>query len=247
MTNVIITGAASGIGRAAAIRLAKRMHVVLADRNIAGAQALAEELRAAGERASAIEVDVAERASVKAMVERARTEVGPIDALFSNAGINRRNPVDQITESTWDLMMATHVKGTFLCCQAVLGEMVERGRGMIVNASSDFAIMGVAGNAAYTAAKSAIYSLTKSLAAEFTPRGIRVNAIGPGPIDTPFLRAGRTEAEHAAALEAYRKRIPIGRMGRPEDVAFVVDFLMSERSSYVSGQMIHANGGHLMW
>ena len=232
--NVIITGAASGIGRAAAIRLAKRMHVVLADRNMVGAQALAEELRAAGHGASAIEVDVASRASVRAMVERARAEVGPIDALFSNAGIIRRNPVDQIAESDWDLMMATHVKGTFLCCQAVLGEMVERGRGLIVNTSSDYAIMGVAGNAAYTSAKTAIYSLTKSLAAEFTPQGIRVNAIGPGPIDTPLLQSGRSEAEYAAMRDKFTKGCaarphgPAGRRGLrrgfPDERTLVLHF-----------------------
>ena len=107
--------------------------------------------------------------------------------------------------------------------------------------------MGVAGNATYAAAKAAIYSLTKSLAVEFTPKGIRVNAIGPGPIDTPLLASGRSEADHDATKARFARSLPLARMGSPEDVAIVVDFLMSEKSSYVSGQILHPNGGQLMW
>jgi NAD(P)-dependent dehydrogenase (short-subunit alcohol dehydrogenase family) len=245
--HVIVTGAASGIGRASALRLARRMKVVVADRDDAGARRVAEEIKAAGGQALGVEVDVTSRAAVFAMVESARRAFGPVDALFANAGINRRNPVDLINEADWDLMMATHVKGIFLCCQAVLGEMVERGQGAIVNTSSDFAVMGVAGNATYTAAKAAIYSMTKALACEFTPRGIRVNAIGPGPIDTPILASGRSAEQHAATLQKFSNTLPLGRMGQPEDVAVVVDFLLSDRASYISGQLVHPNGGQLMW
>ena len=245
--HVIATGAGSGIGRASALRLARRMNVVVADCNLAAAQGVADEIRAAGGEALALAVDVADRASVANMVAKARVAFGPVDGLFANAGINRRNPVDLITVSDWDAMMTTHVKGVFLCCQAVLGEMVARGRGVIVNTSSDFAIMGVAGNGAYTAAKTAIYSLTKSLAVEFTPKGVRVNAIGPGPIDTPLLASGRSEADHAAIKDKFARALPLGRMGRPEDVAVVVDFLMSEKSSYIAGQILHPNGGQLTW
>ncbi len=245
--HVIVTGAASGIGRGTALRLGRRMKVTVADRDGEGARRVAAEIEAAGGQALGVEVDVTSREAVFAMVESARRAFGPVDALFANAGVNRRNPVDQITEADWDLMMATHVKGVFLCCQAVLGEMVERGQGAIVNTASDFAIMGVAGNAAYTAAKAAIYSLTKSLACEFTPRGIRVNAIGPGPIDTPILASGRSVEQHAATLQKFTNTLPLGRMGQPEDVAIVVDFLLSDRASYISGQILHPNGGQLMW
>jgi NAD(P)-dependent dehydrogenase (short-subunit alcohol dehydrogenase family) len=243
----IVTGAASGIGRASALRLGRRMKVVVADRDGDGARRVAAEIEAAGGQALGVEVDVTSRAAVFAMVERARRAFGPVDALFANAGVNRRNPVDLINEADWDLMIATHVKGVFLSCQAVLGEMVERGQGAIVNTSSDFAVMGVAGNATYTAAKTAIYSMTKALACEFTPRGIRVNAIGPGPIDTPMLASGRTPEQHAATKQKFANILPLGRMGQPEDVAVVVDFLLSERSSYMSGQLVHPNGGQLMW
>ena len=244
---VIITGAASGIGRVSALRLGRRMNVVVADRNIEGARKVAGEIEAAGGQALGVEVDVTSRASVAAMVASARKAFGPVDALFANAGVNRRNPIDRIAEADWDLMMNTHVKGVFLCCQAVLGEMVERGKGAIVNTSSDFAIMGVAGNATYTSAKTAIYSLTKAIATEFTPKGVRVNAIGPGPIDTPLLASGRSDEQHAALKQKFAAALPLGRMGQPEDVAFVVDFLLSERASYISGQILHPNGGQLMW
>lgn len=143
--------------------------------------------------------------------------------------------------------MDTHVKGTFLCCQAVLPAMCAAGKGAIVNMSSDFAVMGVPGGAAYTAAKSAIYSLTKSLALEFAPHGIRVNALGPGPIDTPILKSERTEEEWQAVRALHSERLPVGRLGRPEEVAAVLDFLISDRSSYITGQIIHPNGGQLSW
>lgn len=247
MENVLVTGAASGIGQAAARRLARRMHVIVADRNADGAAALAEELKRAGGVATSVEVDVSRGESVRRMATRIDAEVGPVHALFNNAGFNRRGRVEAITEDDWDAMMATHVKGMYLCAQAVLPQMCARGAGAIVNTSSDFAVMGVAGIAAYTSAKTAIYSLTKSLALEFAPHGIRVNAIGPGPIDTPLLRSGRAPGEEAAALEQQRQRIPMGRLGKPEEVAAVVDFLLDRRSSYITGQIVHPNGGALSW
>lgn len=245
--NVIVTGAASGIGAATARRLARSRHVILADRNLAGAEALAGELRTAGHQADALEVDVTNKASMFDMVARARHIAGPIEALFSNAGINIRAPVVDIRVEDWDRMMQTHVKGCFLAAQAALPDMLAAGRGAIVNTSSDFAVMGVANLAAYCAAKTAIYSLTKALAVEFTPRGVRVNAIGPGPIDTPLLRSGRTAEQFAAHEDRYRRTLPLGRLGKPDEVAVVVDYLLSDRASYVSGTIVHPNGGQLMW
>lgn len=244
---LLVTGGASGIGRASALRLAKDMHVAVADRNADGAAETVAEIEAAGGSATAIEVDVGNRASVTAMKDRIAADIGPVHKAFLAAGIFIRGVTGDIPEADWDRMMDAHVKGTFLCCQAVLPDMIAAGKGAVVTMSSDFAIMAVPGAAAYMAAKSAIYSLTKSLALEFAPHGIRFNALGPGPIDTPILSAGRTEAEYGEARRKLADSLPMGRLGRPEEVAAVLDFLLSDRSSYMTGQIVHPNGGQLMW
>jgi len=247
MSMAIVTGAASGIGRATAKRLAARMNVVAADRDTAGLAVTVGEIEAEGGTAIALEVDVCDGASVRAMMAKADAASDPIEAAVFAAGIFIKGPVDTIAEDDWDRMIDTHAKGTFLCCQATLARMVPNGKGAIVTLSSDFAVMAVPNGAAYCAAKAAIYSMTKSLALEFAGDGIRVNALGPGPIDTPILRSGRTEAEYEAARISIAERLPMGRLGRPEDVASVADFLLSERASYINGQIIHPNGGQQTW
>jgi 3-oxoacyl-[acyl-carrier protein] reductase len=247
LETILITGAASGIGRATAKRLSQRMQVVIADRNADAARALADELARDGGKAFAVEVDVTQHASVAAMMEIVKKNVGPVHALFSNAGINRRAPIAGITETDWDLMMQTHVKGAFLTSQAVLPEMKERKHGAILMMSSDFAVLGMPGAAAYAAAKTAIYSLTKSLAVAFAADGIRVNALGPGPIDTPLLRSGRSPDEWERAHKKFVDTLPMHRLGQPEEIAAVADFLLSDRSSYITGQIVHPNGGQLTW
>lgn len=245
--NLLITGAASGIGRAAALRLARTHHVIVADRDAEGAGIVVSEIAAAGGSATAIAVDVSDGASVRKMKSRIDGDIGPVLSAFFAAGIFIRGVTGQIPETDWDRMIDIHVKGTFLCCQAVLPAMCDAGKGAIVNMSSDFAVMAVPGAAAYMAAKSAIYSLTKSLAIEFAPHGIRVNALGPGPIDTPILKSGRTPDEYEKAREALAESLPIGRLGQPDEVAAVAEFLLGEKSSYMTGQIVHPNGGQLMW
>lgn len=245
MGNVLITGAASGIARAAAKRLAGRMTVYAADIDAAGLGETVEEIAAAGGSAKAITVDVSDRESVEAM---AAAVDGDIDAAFFAAGIHVRGTAESVSEEDWDRMIGVHVKGTFLCCQAALRRMRAQGAGgAIVTMSSDYAVMAVPGGAAYCAAKAAIHSLTKSIAQEFAPDRIRINALGPGPIDTPILKSGRTDEEYEQARKRLADNLPIGRLGRPEEVAAVVDFLLSERSSYITGQIVHPNGGQLTW
>jgi NAD(P)-dependent dehydrogenase (short-subunit alcohol dehydrogenase family) len=244
---LLITGGAGGIGAACARRLAARMAVVIADADLSAAETLAAELRAAGRTALAVQVDVASRASVAAMMARITGELGPVHALFNNAGISLRNRVEDITEADWDRMMAVHVKGMAWCAQAVLPGMLARGAGVIINNSSEFAIVGMPGAAAYAAAKTAVYGLTKALVAEFSRRGIRINALGPGPIDTPLLRAGRDGAQFAEVAEFHRRTVPMGRLGQPEEIAALLDFLLGPGASYINGQIIHPNGGRVTW
>ena len=245
MGNVLITGAASGIARAAAKRLSARMTVYAADIDAAGLAETVDGIAASGGDAKAVEVDVSNRDSVENMVAAVD---GLIDAAFFAAGIHIRGTAETVSEEDWDRMIGVHVKGTFLCCQATLRRMRAQGTGgAIVTMSSDYAVMAVPGGAAYCAAKAAIHSLTKSIAQEFAPDRIRINALGPGPIDTPILRSGRTDEEYDAARKRLADNLPIGRLGQPEEVAAVVDFLLGERSSYITGQIVHPNGGQLTW
>lgn len=220
------------------------MHVVVADLDLERAADAARAIEAEGRTASAVQVDVTQRSSVQEMMAKLRCDIGPVHALFNNAGISRRGPALDIPEHVWALMMDVHVKGTFLCCQAVLPQMRDRCDGVIINMSSDYAVVGMVGGAAYAAAKSAIFSLTKSLAQEFAPFGIRVNALGPGPIDTPLLRAGRAGDDWKAARG---ELLPMGRIGQPDEVASILDFLLGDHAHYITGQIIHPNGGQVMW
>jgi len=243
----VITGGGSGLGRATAIRLARNGdQVCICDLKAEAADVTAELIRSEGSRVFPGVVDVREQSQVNEWIAKVIDKFGKIDCLFSNAGVNARALVANMTLAQWSLLIDTHVTGTFNFCQAVLRHMVPRQSGAIVITSSDFAIVGVANAANYCAAKTALYSLTKSLALEFAPH-IRVNAIGPGPIDTPLLRANRPPEEFETARRAFEARLPMKRLGKPEEVAAVVDFLLSDRASFITGQLIQPNGGQVMW
>lgn len=244
--SILITGAAKGIGAATAYRIAQSARVIVADLDLERAEQVAAEIVSRGGQAGAHWLNVTDPSSVAALVED-ETRVEPISMLFCNAGINIRKRAEDISLVEWRRMMDVHVKGAFLCAQAVLPDMCARRRGAILNMSSDYAVLGMAAAPAYAAAKTAVYSLTKSLALEFASFGIRVNALGPGPIDTDLLRSGRTGEQWIAAQRKLIEGIPMNRLGQPEEVAGVAAFLLSDRASYITGQIVHPNGGQVTW
>jgi NAD(P)-dependent dehydrogenase (short-subunit alcohol dehydrogenase family) len=244
----VITGAGSGLGRATAVRLAKRGDkVALCDLSQSGLEGSCGVIRGNGGEATSAIVDVRDGVAVKNWCADVVKQLGKIDYLFSNAGVTSRSPVRDMEFDEWRRLIDTHVSGSFNVCQAALAHMVERGSGAIVVTSSDYAVIGMRHASNYAAAKTALYAFTKALAVEFAPRGIRVNAIGPGPIDTPLLRSRGTPAEWQDRVRDYEARLPMQRLGQPEDVASVVDFLLSDRSSYITGQLLQPNGGQVMW
>ena len=214
--------------------MAGHMQVVIADRNYEAAVLAADEIKTNGGQAFPVAVDVSVASSVARMTQEVAGSVGEVHALFCNAGISPKKPFEDWSEADWDSVIHTHIKGVFLCTQAFLPQMCNRKEGAIVTSGSDYSIVGHVHGSGYAAAKAGIYSLTKSIALEFAPYNIRCNSVGPGPIETP-LKSQRGE------------RVPMGRMGKPEEVASVVDFLVSDRAAYITGQIIHPNGGCVMW
>jgi 3-oxoacyl-[acyl-carrier protein] reductase len=196
-------------------------------------------VRAAGRRVVAVEADVASLPAVAAMVERALGEFGRIDILVNNAGISPECPLQETTEEVWDRVLAVNLKGQFLLCQAVVPFMRSAGYGRIINIASEQGLIGAVDMSAYCASKAGIFGLTKALARELAPAGILVNCIAPGPVDTAML----AERDRTPELAS---RIPLGRIGRPEEIAFAVLFLASPQSSWTTGQILSPNGGVVM-
>jgi 3-oxoacyl-[acyl-carrier protein] reductase len=236
----IITGSARGIGRAAALCLAREgASIVVADIDAAGARAAAEEIESLGRQALAVETDVASQEQVQAMVHRVMETFGHVDILVNNAGIASLTPLLEMPFEEWDRTVKIHLYGTFFCTQAVVRYMVMRGRGCVVNISSVSGLVGSVGRVAYGAAKGGMVAMTRVLAVELAPRGIRVNAIAPGAVETELSRAAWTPADR----EGYFHLTPAGRLGQPEDIAQAVLFLCSPQSDYITGQVLAVDGG----
>lgn len=234
----LITGAGSGIGEATARRFASEgAKVVLNDINTAGLEKVARELSEKGARLLVVEGNVVNKSDVETMVEKTLKEFGRIDILINNAGINRDALVKKMTEEQWDSVIDVNLKGTFLCCQAVLGPMSEQKYGRINNTAS-IGAYGNIGQANYAASKAGVIGLSWTLALEYARYNINVNVVAPGATRTP-MTAGIPDH----VREAIINRIPLRRMAEPEEIASVHLFLASDEASYITGQVIFVDGG----
>ncbi|MFF2846312.1 SDR family NAD(P)-dependent oxidoreductase [Streptomyces sp. NPDC058001] len=241
----LVTGGGSGIGRAIALRLAEDgFATAVLDLDTEAAERVAGECDDKGYEAIAVGgVDVSDRAQVDAAVRRVRTELGPVLGLVNNAGVTGFKEFLRITDEHWDRQLAVNLSGPFYCCQAAVPDMVDAGWGRIVNISSSSTHSGQPYMAHYVAAKSGLVGLTKSLALELGPRGITVNTIPPGFVDTPMLRGSERRGLLGGSVDEHARLSPVRRAGRPADIAAACSYLMSEEAGYVTGQVIGVNGG----
>lgn len=239
----IITGGASGIGLAISQRFAREgAAVAVWDIDEATAQRTADEINAAGGKAIACRVDVSSRAQVEAGAEKVRTELGPINILVNNAGISGFTPFLSLTDDAWDRMIAINLKGVFLCTQVALPDMVAAGWGRVVNISSSSTQNGSPQMGHYVASKGGVIGLTKALALEFADKGITVNNVPPGFVDTPLLRATLSDE----MVERQIQGSPMKKIGTPNDIAAACVFLASEDAGYITGHTLSVNGGRYM-
>jgi NAD(P)-dependent dehydrogenase (short-subunit alcohol dehydrogenase family) len=240
----VVTGGAGGIGRAIAERFAKdKQTVVLLDMNEDAGKEVIAAFRKRGIEQSFLRADLTCETEVQATFDKIKADHGRIDALVNVAGGSvHRHLLQEFPLAHWQAVIDANLTSTFLCCRAVIGMMKDQKSGAIINISSDIAFSGDAGRSAYASAKAGILGLTRSLALELAADGVRVNAVAPGRIATPRVRANYSDAEWDAAA----KRIPLGHAGDPEDVAEAVAYLSSDGAKHLTGQTIHVNGGRIM-
>jgi 3-oxoacyl-[acyl-carrier protein] reductase len=238
----IVTGAGQGIGQAIAVRLAQEgAEVIVSDINLQGVEQTASQIRQMDRKSLALKVDVANFEDVQAMVQKSTEEFGRADILVNNAGVTKDNLLVRMTQQQWDWVISVNLKGTFNCTKAVAPHMMRNRYGRIINIASVIGLVGNAGQANYAASKAGIIGLTKSAAKELASRGITVNAVAPGYIQTEM-----TERVPEQAKETFLKTIPLRRPGLPQDVAGVIVFLASDDASYITGQVINIDGGMVM-
>ena len=236
----IVTGSGRGIGRSIALELASVGAKVVV--NYAGRSDKAEEtvelIRQAGGESLAVQADVSQEADVKRLIQTTLDHYGKINILVNNAGITRDTLLLRMKETDWDAVLDTNLKGVFLCTKAVSKGMLKQRSGVIINISSVVGLSGNAGQANYAAAKAGVIGFSKSVAKEFASRGVRVNVVAPG-----YIRTDMTETLPEEAKSEILRGIPLGHIGRPEDVAKVVRFLVSPEASYITGQTVCVDGG----
>lgn len=241
----IVTGAGrdgKGIGRSIALALAEEgADIVIADYVLEAAEAVAREVQSLGRGAVAVKADVADFADAEAIAQRALDEFGHIDILVNNAGITRDALIARMSEQDWNSVIATNLTGTFNCTKAVTRSMMKQRSGRIVNVASVMGIVGNAGQANYSASKAGVIGLTKTTAKELGSRGVNVNAVAPG-----FVQTAMTDELPDDIRESIAALVPLNSLGTPEDVAKLVLFLCTDESRYITGQVINVDGGMVM-
>jgi 3-oxoacyl-[acyl-carrier protein] reductase len=238
----LVTGAAQGIGREIALALATDgADVAICDVNLEAAQKTAGDLAAMGRKSLALKANVSASAEVNAMIDQVMEKFGRIDILVNNAGITRDGLILRMKDEDWDLVLSINLKGAFFCTRAALKHMSKQRGGTVINIASIVGAMGNAGQANYVASKAGLIGLTKTIAREYANRGITANAVAPGFIDTAM-----TQALPENVRQELAKQIPMGKLGTPGDVANAVRFLASPLASYITGQVLHVNGGMYM-
>lgn len=238
----LVTGAGQGIGKTIALELARQgADIIIADINEAALNEVVREIESLGRQALPLTVNVTSLAECDEMVKKAQEKFGRIDILVNNAGITRDTVLLRMKEEQWDQVISVNLKGTFNCTKAVIRSMFKNKYGRIINISSVTGAMGNAGQANYSASKAAVMGFTKAVAREYAHCGITVNAVAPG-----FIRTAMTDAIPEKEREAMINMIPAKQLGTPEDVANLVCFLASDMAGYITGQVIHINGGLYM-
>jgi len=247
----VVTGASRGIGRGIALRFAREGAAVVVSANEASCADVAEEIRAAGGKASSMVVDVTDKAQVEALYDHALATFGRLDISVQNAGVITIARLEELAEKAWDWVMAVNTKGVFLCCQAAAARMT--GPGRLINTASGQARQGFIYTPHYAASKMGVVGITQSLAKELAPRGITVNAFCPGIIGTDMWTYNDREwgkllgdYEPGELMQEWVDAIPMKRAGTPDDVAALVTFLASEDAAYITGQTINIDGGQFM-
>ena len=240
---VLVTGGSRGIGKSVALACAREGARVIINYagNVKAAEETVKEISDLGQKCLAIQADISKLADVERLIEEATAEFGKIDVLVNNAGITRDGLLMRMKEEDWDAVIETNLKGVFLCTKAVIRGMMKQRTGRIINMTSVVGVMGNAGQANYAAAKAGVIGFTKSTAKELASRGITVNAIAPG-----FIHSDMTAILPESVKEEMIKAIPIERMGEADEVADTVLFLASNSARYITGQVIHVDGGMVM-
>lgn len=239
----LVTGSSRGIGRAVAAQLAREGWAVCINyiQHQEAAESLLRQLRSEGHEAIAVQADVSDRAAVNAMVARVEVELGPIELLVNNAGVAGQCLFQDVTDEMWDRYMGVNLGGARNTIQAVLPHMLHEKRGCIVNVSSMWGLRGASCEVTYSCTKAALIALTRSLAMELAPSHIRVNCVAPGVINTDMVQVLGEET-----LKELAEQTPLGRLGTPEDIAHAVSFFASEKASFITGQVLTADGGFIV-